>query len=304
MLGMYRVEFFNWKTKDFVQHEAYVTPFDTYAFRDGTVNFRKVHFKRNGLEVSVYRSHFTNWVVGIEIKLANPKIVVDGQMIEWPGISHVDSIDGKDKSYWLRRYGNLNCPVKNGVYKMKNKMARVTETNYRTDFKVLPSMYYWQIKGMFPYKAFAYLRAGFQTMNLEADPAEKNPRKRADMIHFSYAIEADTRADSEDLVQFIGIGKKIYKLEPTMHDIKNPSEALGGVVNFVTKDIGLYSERVVELSFTPVYTAPATTSGNWAMYDRNFLVYGLWNGYMIDNKGNKHRVEDAKGTVSYGTMKF
>jgi len=180
MLGMYRVEFFNWKTKDYVQHEAYVTPFDTYAFRDGTVNFRKIHFRRNGLEVSVYRSNHAGWVVGIEIKLANPKIVVDGQMAEFPGISHVDSIDGKDKAYWLRRYGNLNCPVRHGVYKMKNKMARVTESNFNTDFKVIPSMYYWQIKGMYPYKPFAYLRAGFQTKNLDQDPNEKNPRKRSD----------------------------------------------------------------------------------------------------------------------------
>jgi len=89
-----------------------------------------------------------------------------------------------------------------------------------------------------------------------------------------------------------------------MHDIKSPNEPLTGPVTFVTKDIGLYSERVVELTFTPVFTAPEVVSGNWAMYDKNFIVYGNWNGYMIDNKGEKFRVEDAQGTVSYGTMKF
>jgi hypothetical protein len=304
VLGMYRLEFFNWKTKDFVQTEAYITPYDTYAFRDGTVNFRKIHFRRNGLEVDVYRNHDTEWVIGIQVKLDNPKILVDTKIAEFPGISHVDTMDGKNGAYWLRRYGNMNGPIRRGVYKMKNNIRRVTEENIKTDFRVLPNMYHWQIKGMYEYKPFAYLRAIFQTKNLDDDPNEKNPRKRADMIHFSYAIEADTRADSEDLIQFIGIGKRVYKLEPVLHDIPSPNERLTGPVKFVTKDAGLYSERVVELTFTPHFSPPEKVTGNWAMYDKNFLVYGNWDGYMLDNKGKRFTVENAKGTISYGTTKF
>lgn len=154
---------------------------------------------------------------------------------------------------------------------------------------------------MFPYKPMAYLRAHFQTKNLDRDIDNE---KEGELIHFTYALEGNTRPDSEDLNQFIAIGSRVYKLEPTLHDIESPDKPLTKEVNFYTKDEGLYDERKVVLKFTPYYNAKKINMGNYAMYNKGYLVYGHWNGFIVDNKGKKYRVEDAKGTVAYGTTKF
>lgn len=334
IIGMYNLEFFNWKTKDYYQKSTYITPFDTYAFRDNTVNFYKIHYKRDGVETTVYRGSDKDWMVGIKIKNDNPKIEVDIDVIENHGISHLDTIDGQDKRFWLRRYGNFNCKIRKGIYKMKGTPRRITENS---KFEMPATMFHYQIKGMVPYKAFAYMRAHFQTPNLEKpkidiiieDVVEKSQKEESasyvnrpgyvarnkkedkpkieeegDMIHFTYGIEADTRSDSEDLIQYIAVGKRIYKLEPTLHEVKDPSKPLTENVRFYTKDIGLFSERIVDLKFSPFFNAPQTNLGNYVQYNTGYLVYGKWNGYVIDNKGKKFRIINARGTISYGTMKF
>jgi len=70
LLGAYNLEFFNWKTKEYIQHSSWITPFDTYAFRDNTVNFYKIHYKRNGLETTVVRGKDNSeWLLTIKVKL-------------------------------------------------------------------------------------------------------------------------------------------------------------------------------------------------------------------------------------------
>ena len=299
ILGMYRVEFFNWKTKEYFEHESYILPhIDTYTFRDNTINFRKIHYKRGGLETTLqFGKDKIAWLALAEIKLAEIKLNVADLKVELSdGISHVDTFDGKDKSYWQKRYGNANNSIQKGMWRFKGQAKRIdTDTVFGTK----PSMHQWQIKGMFPYKPMVYLRAHFQTKNLDKD--EHNPQ---DHIHFTYAIEGDTRPDSEDLVQYIAIGPKTYKLEPTLHDLEHADRPLTKEVNFYTKDEGQYDGRKVVLKFTPYYNAKKIDMGNAAMYNKGYLVYGHWNGFIVDNKGTKFRVKSAKGTVNYGTLKF
>merc|ERR1711976_322821 len=165
-----------------------------------------------------------------------------------------------------------------------------------------PSMYHWQIKGVFPYKPFVYMRAQMQTANLDLDDDED--KKQQHLIHFTYVIEANTREDQYDNIQYIAIGSRVYKLEPTVHDLQRADEPLKREVTFETKDHELFDERKVKLTFTPYFNAPKTDLGFVGMYNKGYLTYGKWNGWIVDNKGKKFRVEDGKGTINYGTMKF
>jgi len=133
---------------------------------------------------------------------------------------------------------------------------------------------------------------------------EEEEKKMQHLIHFTYAIEGNTRENSEDLTQFIAIGSRVYKLEPVLHDLERPDMPLTKEVKFYTKDEGLYDERKVNLTFTPYFNAPKSDIGNMLMYTKGYLVYGKWNGYIVDNKGKKFRVENGKGTITYGTTKF
>lgn len=126
ILGMYKLEFFNWKTKEYVEHQTFILPkFDTYAFRDNTVNFYKIHYKRSGLEITVVRGKDKDWVVTMKVKLDKPKLEVDIMIAENPGLSHIDTFDGKNRAYWLRRYGNANNLIKSGIWRFGSRPKRI-----------------------------------------------------------------------------------------------------------------------------------------------------------------------------------
>jgi len=92
------------------------------------------------------------------------------------------------------------------------------------------------------------------------------------------------------------------KLEPVVHNLQNPNESDRKEIEFITKDIDNKQDGLVKVKFKS-FEKPFKLFEEDKISDLEAqVVYGIFNGWVVDDQGNTWYISNARGSVRYGTV--
>lgn len=194
----------------------------------------------------------------------------------------------EDGTYWMKSWKTGNEAIKHGHFTYKGEEYLVSNKEELSDSDQFFSS---SLKGVFPYKKVAFLNAVFQT-KVKGDS----------VVNFTYDLNYPSENEQKNLIQYLWVDQVLIRLEPVTHNIVDPSGSIESGVEFITNEIEKYGNSIVKQRFKP-YEQPFDFYRDDYLIDIDGrVVYGVWNGWVVDDQDNTYYIKNAKGFIKYGTV--